>query len=64
MTKNDGPSIPTWHKSSYSSLSGGECVEAAQLGPVVGVRDSKDPAYGHLTLSTSSWSALTQSLMD
>ncbi|WTW98566.1 DUF397 domain-containing protein [Streptomycetaceae bacterium NBC_01309] len=62
--KNDGPSIPIWRKSSYSSLSGGECVEAAQLGPVVGVRDSKDTTYGHLNLSAPSWSALTQSLKD
>ena len=32
-----------WRKSSYSS-SNGQCVEVASAGPVIAVRDSKDPA--------------------
>ncbi|TNY38189.1 DUF397 domain-containing protein [Thermomonospora catenispora] len=32
-----------WRKSSYSSGGGDDCVELADLGGVVGVRDSKDP---------------------
>ncbi|MDL4814603.1 DUF397 domain-containing protein [Actinomadura opuntiae] len=37
-----------WRKSSLSSGNGGNCVELADLGAVVGVRDSKDPEGGHL----------------
>ncbi|MFE7577514.1 DUF397 domain-containing protein [Streptomyces sp. NPDC057521] len=37
--RNDAKSV--WRKSSYSG-SNGDCVELAQLGHVVGVRDSKD----------------------
>lgn len=42
----------TWRKSSYSSDSGApNCVELAQLdAAAVGVRDSKSPDAGHLTL--------------
>ncbi|MEW2354429.1 DUF397 domain-containing protein [Spirillospora sp. NPDC029432] len=32
-----------WRKSSYSTSNGGNCVELAGAGGVVGVRDSKDP---------------------
>ncbi|WP_412516277.1 DUF397 domain-containing protein [Actinomadura madurae] len=32
-----------WHKSSYSGQEGGTCVEVAELGSCVGVRDSTDP---------------------
>lgn len=41
----------TWRKSSRSSGNGGNCVELADLGAVVGVRDSKDPDGGHLDVS-------------
>ncbi|MEV7162991.1 DUF397 domain-containing protein [Streptomyces microflavus] len=37
--RNDAKSV--WRKSSYSSENG-DCVELAELGDVVGVRDSKD----------------------
>ncbi|MEU6177677.1 DUF397 domain-containing protein [Streptomyces coeruleorubidus] len=43
--------IAAWRKSSYSGTSGGECVEVADLGPGVGVRDSKMPEAGILTVS-------------
>lgn len=32
-----------WRKSSYSSSQGDDCVELADLGTTVGVRDSKNP---------------------
>lgn len=54
-----GPSVPMWRKSTHSSQSGGECVEAAGLGGVVGVRDSKDVERGHLVMPTAAWVALT-----
>jgi hypothetical protein len=47
-----------WRKSSYSTTQGGECVEVAKFGGVVGVRDSKNPAAAHLALDTDSFSAL------
>lgn len=53
---------PQWKKSSYSGNQGGACVETAVLDDAIGVRDSKDTLRGHLTLSSSSWSALTESI--
>ncbi|MGH3624860.1 MAG: DUF397 domain-containing protein [Sciscionella sp.] len=38
-----------WRKSSYSSDQA-NCVEVAFAGPVVGVRDSKNPAAGALAV--------------
>ncbi|WP_431780704.1 DUF397 domain-containing protein [Streptomyces chumphonensis] len=38
----------SWFKSSYSDHAGGNCIEVADLGATVGVRDSKDlsrPAF-------------------
>ncbi|MCP2340275.1 DUF397 domain-containing protein [Actinomadura rupiterrae] len=45
--------MSAWRKSSHSSESGGggTCVELADLGPSVGIRDSKNPRLGHLTLT-------------
>ncbi|MFB9687612.1 DUF397 domain-containing protein [Amycolatopsis plumensis] len=44
-----------WRKSSHSGDSG-DCVEVAVDG-TVGVRDSKAPAAGQLTVSQQAWSA-------
>jgi Domain of unknown function (DUF397) len=44
-------SRPAWRKSSYSSSNGGACIELADLGGPVGVRDSKNPHGGHLDIS-------------
>ncbi|MBA8948828.1 hypothetical protein HNR61_000426 [Actinomadura namibiensis] len=44
----------TWRKSSRSNDTGGECVEVADLGAAVGVRDSKAPAAGHLCVDRAS----------
>ena len=40
-----------WRKSSRSGSQGGACVEVADLGNVVGVRDSKDPDGPKLAFS-------------
>lgn len=46
-----------WHKSTYSSAVG-ECVEVAALpNGRVGVRDSKRPEAGHLTVTPAHWTA-------
>ncbi|MDG9714536.1 DUF397 domain-containing protein [Streptomyces sp. DH10] len=44
-----------WRKSSHSGSSGGECVEVADLGLRVGVRDSKQPEVGILTVSPEAY---------
>lgn len=38
------PSHPQWRKSSHSGAGAEACVEVADLGRAVGLRDSKDPA--------------------
>lgn len=47
-----------WRKSSRSNTSGGQCVEVADLTGNIGLRDSKAPEAGHLTLSPQSFAAL------
>ncbi|MFC9976871.1 DUF397 domain-containing protein [Spirillospora sp. NPDC127200] len=48
-----------WRKSSYSSGSSNtDCVELAALGARVGVRDSKAPGAGHLSLSSEGFAVL------
>ena len=37
-----------WRKSSRSGGEGGQCVELADLGGGIGIRDSKNPDAGHL----------------
>lgn len=45
-----------WRKSSYSNA-GNQCVEVAQAGGMIAVRDSKNPGNGYLTFSTAEWQA-------
>ncbi|WP_433476019.1 DUF397 domain-containing protein [Spirillospora sp. CA-142024] len=47
-----------WRKSSRSNASGNECVEVAALAEGCGIRDSKAPDAGHLTLSPESFTRL------
>ncbi|MFJ3617002.1 DUF397 domain-containing protein [Streptomyces iakyrus] len=49
-----------WHKSTYSSGEGGECVEVAVANGVVNVRDSKQAAEGGpvLKVGSAAWSTL------
>ncbi|MFJ4975175.1 DUF397 domain-containing protein [Streptomyces coeruleorubidus] len=58
MASNLDMARAQWRKSSYSGSSGGECVEVADLGtPGVGVRDSKKPEAGILTVSPEAYAA-------
>ena len=50
-----------WVKSSYSTGSGGNCVEVA-TGRAVSVRDSKNPTGPKLGFSRESWQAFARSL--
>ena len=51
-----------WRKSSYSDHAGGDCVEAADLAPLIGIRDSKDPDGPKLTLTPAAWSTFVRDL--
>ncbi|MCP9949361.1 DUF397 domain-containing protein [Actinomadura madurae] len=43
-----------WRKSCYSGANEGNCIEIADLNEHVGIRDSKAPETGHLTLTRKS----------
>ncbi|MEU2729508.1 DUF397 domain-containing protein [Streptomyces griseoviridis] len=45
----------SWHKSSYSNTTGGDCLEFADGLPVVPVRDSKDPGRAPLVFEPHAW---------
>jgi hypothetical protein len=49
---------PVWRKSSRSDTQGNACVEVTQLSNAVGIRDSKNPGAGHLTVSAETFGAL------
>ncbi|WP_067482687.1 DUF397 domain-containing protein [Actinomadura hibisca] len=51
-----------WRKASASGNDGGHCVELADLGLSVGVRDSKAPDAGHLTLDRGTLAALVEAV--
>lgn len=51
---------PTWRKSSRSTTQGGECVEVAALSNAIGVRDSKSPGNGHITITAEQFGALVR----
>ncbi|URM95125.1 DUF397 domain-containing protein [Actinomadura madurae] len=55
---------PVWRKSSRSTTQGGECVEIAVLSSTIGIRDSKNPDRGHLTLSPAAFTELVRQLKD
>jgi hypothetical protein len=55
----------TWHKSSYSNDSGGNCVEVAHLTPThacIALRDSKFPEGPALLLPPQAFTALLDHL--
>jgi len=45
-----------WHKSSHSG-GNSDCVEVAHAHTAVGIRDSKNPGAGHLSVPRSAWVA-------
>jgi hypothetical protein len=51
---------PHWFKSSYSSGSGGDCVEIAKAGPAVLIRDSKRPDTAVLNVPADQWTAFVR----
>ncbi|MFG2249053.1 DUF397 domain-containing protein [Spirillospora sp. NPDC048823] len=54
-----------WRKSSYSTEgTSAQCVEVAQLVDNIGVRDSKRPGAGHLSLTTEQFATLVQRIKD
>ncbi|NKQ53062.1 DUF397 domain-containing protein [Amycolatopsis sp. K13G38] len=56
MAKTES-SIGIWRKSSYSG-GGNDCVEVALFAQHVGVRDSKNPDSGALSVSVRGWQGL------
>ncbi|MFI0410314.1 DUF397 domain-containing protein [Actinomadura sp. 3N508] len=53
---------PAWRKSSYSSSQGDHCIELADLGSAIGLRDSKDPYGPDLRLTPDNFRALIADL--
>lgn len=50
----------SWRKSSRSGSSGGDCVEVAFVPAGVGVRDSKNPCGGVLSVEPEQWRAFVR----
>jgi hypothetical protein len=44
-----------WRKSSYSGTNGGSCVEAADMGSSILVRDTTDRGGAMLSISPDEW---------
>lgn len=51
-----------WRKSSRSDQHGGDCVEVADLSPVVAVRDSKHPDGPMLGFDRAAFRSLTRDI--
>ncbi|MGQ4720299.1 DUF397 domain-containing protein [Streptomyces tunisiensis] len=49
-----------WFKSSYSTGSGGECIEVAVRPTTVHVRDSKDTTRAPLAVDPTAWAAFIE----
>lgn len=54
------PRRALWRTASYSGGVNSECVEVAPDGGWVGVRDSKNPTAGQLTVGQSAWRAFIE----
>ena len=55
-------SAPKWRKSSYSEASANACVEMAETGLLIALRDSKHPELPWATVSRAAWSEFTGAL--
>ena len=51
-----------WRKSSYSGTNGGSCVEAADLGSSILVRDTTDRGGAVLSVPPGAWLRFTLTL--
>ncbi|MGW1618450.1 DUF397 domain-containing protein [Streptomyces sp. NPDC002172] len=52
-----------WVKSSYSEASANNCVEIAAAGPLIAIRDSKDPLHlPSTTVGRAAWTKFTEAL--
>ena len=51
-----------WRKSSYSGTNGGDCVEAADMGGRILVRDTTDRDGVVLSISLTGWLRFTDTL--
>lgn len=49
-----------WRKSSYSQGNNNNCVEVGRATAVVGVRDTKDRARGHIVVTRTAWAAFVR----
>jgi Domain of unknown function (DUF397) len=49
-----------WRKSTYSGTNGGSCLEAADLGGSILVRDTTDRGGVVLSISPNAWSSFTR----
>ncbi|MFA1550578.1 DUF397 domain-containing protein [Actinomadura chokoriensis] len=58
MKKTINFSSAHWRKSSHSGGASGQCVEVAQACGLIGIRDSKDPDTGHLTIEQGAFAGL------
>lgn len=54
------PRRAPWRTASYSGGVNSECVEVAPDAGLVGVRDSKNPTAGQLTVGQSAWRAFIE----
>ncbi|MFF8636013.1 DUF397 domain-containing protein [Streptomyces pilosus] len=65
MNANDDQAAQlTWVKSSYSAGDGGQCVEVADAGSVVAIRDSKRPDVAILNVPSAQWTAFVRMARD
>jgi len=53
-----------WRKASYSTGSGGNCVEVGVAERAVAVRDSKDPEGPNLAFARAAWTAFLGQVKD
>jgi hypothetical protein len=51
----------TWRKSSFSGANS-NCVEVAASSVAIGIRDSKSPTSGTLTIPRTTWAAFLATL--
>ena len=51
-----------WHKSSYSSGNGGNCIEVAETPTTVLVRDTQHRNLGYLVFPLTEWTLFLRNL--